>query len=117
MVFGTASSSVALIMIAALMTRRTATFRIDTRCHTLPHVFGLPPTTSHLLPTSYQALRVLSRRRGFSVAVVATIALVIGINVLVFAAVNAILLKPLPYPHSEQLVRLAENLPAEESPS
>ena len=48
---------------------------------------------------------------------VTTLALVIGINAAVFAAVNAILLKPLPYPHSEQLARLAENLPADESPS
>ena len=80
-------------------------------------MFRLPPTPSYLRPTSYQALRLLSRRRGFSVAVVATIALVIGINVLVFAAVNAILLKPLPYPHSDQLVRVVENLPADESPT
>lgn len=62
-------------------------------------------------------MRLLSRHRGFSAAVVATLALVIGINAMVFAAVNAILLKPLPYPHSDQLVRVAENLPADESPS
>ena len=62
-------------------------------------------------------MRILSRHRGFSVAVVATLAVVIGINAVVFAAVNAILLKALPYPHSDRLVRLAENLPADESPS
>jgi len=63
------------------------------------------------------ALRVLHRHPGFSVAVVATVAVVIAINATVFAAVNAILLKPLPYAHSDQLVRLAENVPADESPS
>ena len=64
-----------------------------------------------------RAMRGLYRHRGFSVAVVATIAVVIAINATVFAAVNAILLKPLPYAHSERLIRLAENVPPDESPS
>lgn len=63
------------------------------------------------------AVRILYRHPGFSVAVVGTIALVIAINATVFAAVNAILLKPLPYAHSDRLVRLAENVPADEAPS
>ena len=58
------------------------------------------------------AMRGLYRHRGFSVAVVATIAVVIAINATVFAAVNAVLLKPLPYAHSERLIRLAEKRPA-----
>jgi hypothetical protein len=62
-------------------------------------------------------MRLWFRHRGFSATVVVTIALIIGINAVVFAAVDAILLKPLPYPHSDQLVRFAENLPADEAPS
>ena len=54
------------------------------------------------------ALRSLSRRRGLSATIVLTLALGIGANSAIFSAVDAVLLKPLPYPEPDRLVRLYE---------
>src|SRR5258708_14829344 len=51
-------------------------------------------------------LRVLSRSPGFALVVVLTLGICIGANTAIFSAVNAILIQPLPAPHSERLVRL-----------
>jgi len=55
------------------------------------------------------ALRAASRRPGFTAVVVATLAVGIGGNVALFSVVDAVLLKPLPYPESDRLVILWEN--------
>jgi MacB-like periplasmic core domain len=51
-------------------------------------------------------LRVLSRSPGFALVVVLTLGICIGANTAIFSAVNAILIQPLPAPHSERLVRV-----------
>src|SRR5262245_7353911 len=52
------------------------------------------------------ALRGLSRRPAFTFAAVLTLALGIGATTAIFSVVYSVLIKPLPYPNSEELVRI-----------
>ena len=54
------------------------------------------------------AIRSLGRTPGFTVAVVLTLALGIGANGAVFSAINAVILKPLPFPDADRLVQLRQ---------
>ncbi len=57
------------------------------------------------------ALRTLARNPALTAAAILTLALGIGANTAIFSAVNAVILRPLPFPHAERLVMLSEDNP------
>jgi putative ABC transport system permease protein len=57
------------------------------------------------------ALRTLRRMPLFTTVATVTLALGIGATTAMFTLVNSILLRPLPYPHADQLVRVIQSYP------
>jgi putative ABC transport system permease protein len=56
------------------------------------------------------ALRGLRRNPGFAAVAILTLALGIGMNTAVFSVVNAVLLRPLPYPEAGRLLWVANRI-------
>jgi putative ABC transport system permease protein len=62
------------------------------------------------------ALRRMARTPGFTAVVLLTLSVGTGAATAIVSVVKTVLLEPLPYPNSEQLVRIVETVPADETP-
>src|SRR2546430_6374321 len=57
------------------------------------------------------ALRQLRKAPAFTFTALATIAICLGANLAIFAVINSILLRPLPFPQSDRLVTIYNTYP------
>src|SRR5256885_2799179 len=57
------------------------------------------------------ALRQLRKAPAFTVTALATIAICLGANLAIFAVIDSILLRPLPFPRSDRLVSIYNTYP------
>jgi putative ABC transport system permease protein len=69
------------------------------------------PFVENLFQDLRFAVRMLLRSPGFSLIVIATMALAIGATTAIYSVIDATLLHPLPYPRPSELVRIEVNLP------
>ncbi len=75
----------------------------------------IPSPLAWLVQDVRYAWRQMLANLGFTIVAIVTLGLGIGANTTIFSIVDSILLKPLPYRNSDRLVRVIENIPAEES--
>jgi len=99
--------------------RLAVTFRWERSAHGRP----LPPIAEELRGFGHMwdglrqdiafGVRLLRRQPGFTTVAVFALALGIGATTAIFSVVDAVLWRPLPFPHAERVMSLAEQRPRE----
>ena len=85
--------------------QRRTTSRLDCR-----EARGLRPFDEIARNVRY-AYRLLRKTPGFTASIVATLALCLGSNLTIFAVVDSILLRPLPFPDADRLMSVYNTYP------
>jgi hypothetical protein len=57
------------------------------------------------------AVRMFAKSPGFTLVAVVLLAVGVGANALIFSAFDAVLWRPLPVRHAEELVRMVQRIP------
>src|SRR5918993_4370815 len=65
-------------------------------------------TSLHLLADVRYAIRLLRRKPGITLVAVLTMTLGVGVTTVLFSTTYGVLMKPLPWPEADRLVRLTE---------